>query len=460
MGAIHQEDSLTDLAIAFALLFGLTCGLLAVVHSMSAGRMTMLDWSLMALGGMYGVGWAIVMAGTRSGVNPLWDEWLLPHEGAYSLHTAAASVLTFGVILGWYIAGKVFGQSPVTLRSIRHPSSWSWSFAFWMILALAVVFQWLYTYVYGGFLGILSYSADIRSGVFPVDNPLSFLSPFGGLSLISTLGFWGLWLSGKRSLWLFLGLGVSFVFSIYILYSWLGRMGFLVYIAAFPLALAVMRIRSPLNLLAICVAGFSLLLLFAYVVSVSMGIKSADSLMAFLSRELSFPFISFFTQLHLGEHLFLVFRDFLAVPLYLLPSSLWLQWLEPIGQVNTAVIMGAPKGEDGVTGAIPVDLLTAGIMQVHLVGIPVVGMLFGAFIRFLQFLLDRIPFLGIRAAFHAYLALKIGVLAAFYAQPNQIVSGNFALILAAFILFICVRVGRIYVFRSLSRPGYRGGANS
>ena len=449
---------MTDLAIACALVFGLVCGVLAVAHSVSVGRITLLDWSLMALGGMYGLGWAIVMAASRAELNPLWDDWLVPHSSVYFLHTVAAVVLTFGVILGWFVVDRLFGQRPAPLRSVRDPSAWAWSAAFWLMLFTAVVLQWLYTYVYGGFLGILSYSADIRSAVFPVDNPLSFLSPFGGLSLISTLGFWGLWLSGKRGLWLALGLAFSFSFSLYILYSWLGRMGFLVYIAAFPLGFAILRIRSPLKLLAVCVAGFSLLLLFAYVVSVSLGTKSAGSMLAFLSRELSFPFVSFFAQLHLGEHLFLGFRDFVAAPLYLLPSSLWLQWLEPIGQVNTAIIMGAPKGEEGVTGAIPVDLLTAGIMQVHVAGIPIVGALFGVLIRFVQYLIDSIPFDGVRSVFHAYLALKIAVLAAFYAQPNQVVAGNFALIAGALIIVFCTRVGRVYVFRSRARQECSDGA--
>lgn len=451
---------MTDLAIGCALLFGLVCGGLAVAHSLNVGRMTMLDWALMALGGMYGLGWAIVMAGSRAGLNPLWDDWLLPHSSVYFLHTVSAVVLTFGVILGWYATDRFWGAKTAGLRTFRHPTLASWASAFWLILFIAVVLQWLYTYVYGGFFGILSYSADIRSGIFPVDNPLSFLQPFGGLALISALGFWGIWISGKRSLWSFLGLVFSFLFSIYILYSWLGRMGFLVFIAAFPLGYAIARIRSPLTLLAVCVGGFSLLLLCAYLVSVSMGIKSADSLLAFLSRELSFPFVSFFAQLRLGENLFLGFKDFIAAPLYLLPSSLWLQWLEPIGQVNTAVIMGAPKGEEGVTGAIPVDLLTAGIMQVHVVGIPVVGVLFGALIRFVQFLVDRIPFLGLRAVFQAYLALKIAVLAAFYAQPNQVVAGNFALIAGALVIVFCLRVGRVYVFRSREGVEHSAGARS
>jgi hypothetical protein len=41
--------------------------------------------------------------------------------------------------------------------------------------------------------------------------------------------------------------------------------------------------------------------------------------------------------------------------------------------------MGAPKSEQGVTGGIPVDLLTLGLMQASIFDIVVVGVIFGVF---------------------------------------------------------------------------------
>ena len=105
--------------------------------------------------------------------------------------------------------------------------------------------------------------------------------------------------------------------------------------------------------------------------------------------------------------------------------------------------MGAPKGEQGVTGGIPVDLLTLGLMQAHVFGIPIVGAMFGVLLRVVQRLIDRIPDPGVGAVFGAYAALKLAVLGVFYAQPALVVSGNFAFMLSALVVAFFVYLPRI-----------------
>jgi hypothetical protein len=418
------------------------------MHTMKAGRMTLLDWSLLAIGGMYGLGWVLVVAVTKAGGNQTWERWLTPFEALYPLHTLAALLVVIGVISGWYLPAPLLRTRPVKQFTGIDRKAAPWARAFWFMLLSAIIIQWFYSLAYGGFLNLLDYSSLIRSAIFEVQNPLSFLKPFGGLAMIAAYGFFGLWLSGRRKLGTMLGLTLSFTFSLYILYSWLGRMGFLVFLATFSLGLALTRWRNPHKLMFWGSMIFVVILAGAYGVSVWLNLKAADSFLVFLARELSFPFGSFFAQWNNGEHLFRGFLDFVAAPLYLLPSSWWSNWLESVGQVNTAVIMGAPKGEAGVTGAIPVDLLTLGLMQAHLVGIPIVGFIFGMMLRFLQFILDRIPLVGVRAVFEAYIALKIAVLGIFYAQPNLVVSGNFALIVGAGIIVMFLKIKRLRVFQA------------
>lgn len=76
-------------------------------------------------------------------------------------------------------------------------------------------------------------------------NSWSFLKPFGGLAMIAAYGFFGLRLSGCRGISASLGLVIALVFSLYIQYSWLGRMGFLVFVATFILGVILVRGSSP-----------------------------------------------------------------------------------------------------------------------------------------------------------------------------------------------------------------------
>ncbi len=427
---------MSELAVVLGLVFFLLCLGLAGLHSLWLGRLTLLDWAVLGMGGVYGLGWAIVAWVTQQGGNPTWDAWLLPFESLYPVHTLGALMLLAGLWFGWLLGDRfrIFGAG-TEATAPRHTKD-RLAKAMWLLLIVAFVMQWLYTRAYGGFSGLLEYSESIRSATFTVENPLSFLQPFAGLALFSSFGFFGLWLSRRHGVAIVLGLALAFLFSLYILYAWRGRMAFLVYLATFTLGMLLFKRPRPLRLL----TGGGLLMLAilvgAYYVSVWLNLKAADSLPEFLARELAFPFGSFFAQLAAGDNLFRGFVDFLFTPFFLLPSSWWSTWIENISQVNTALIMGAPKGEQGVTGGIPVDLLTLGLMQAHVFGIPIVGAMFGFLLRVVQRLIDRIPDPGVGAVFGAYAALKLAVLGVFYAQPALVVSGNFDFLVSA--LFIAV----------------------
>jgi hypothetical protein len=196
------------------------------------------------------------------------------------------------------------------------------------------------------------------------------------------------------------------------------------------------------------------LLLSVYQVSNLLHVKGGPDITSFLAKELSFPFASFFENYNSGEA-YRFFLDFLFSPVFVLPSSLWSNWVENVGQVNTALIMGAPKGEEGVTGAIPVDLLTLGFMQFHFIGVFIGGIVFGMFLRFIQRFLEKVQNRGIRVAFEAYIILKIAVIGVFYAQPSILVSSNVPLVIAmVFLLFPLRRSGHRYA-KAIMQPRNR-----
>ena len=68
--------------------------------------------------------------------------------------------------------------------------------------------------------------------------------------------------------------------------------------------------------------------------------------------------------------------------------------------------MGAPKGQAGVSAGIPVDLLTLGLMQASVLGVPDAGMIYGLLLRAIQSFLDDLPDFGVKTTFTAFAALK------------------------------------------------------
>jgi hypothetical protein len=442
---------MTDFAVFFALLFMLSCGSFVVLHSRPRGRLSLLDWCFLGMGGVYGLGWSFVLLVTANGENPTWAHLLLPNSDLYLIHTLCASLLACNVYLGWIIASEFFSFRRPNFVVIPEAKDTKFHSACWILLIGAFVMQWFYARAYGGFIGSLEYSALVRSGIFIQKNSLSFLRPFGGMAFSASFGFFGLWLGCRSRLPVIVGLVTSISFSLYILFSWLGRIGFIIYIITFVLGYVLYKRPRPLRLLMFSSTLPIAILGGAYGVSVWFNIKTADNIGEFLARELSFPFGSFFAQWSSGEHLWRGFYDIAVAPLYFLPSSWWGGWVENVSQINTALISGAPKGAAGVTGGIPVDLLTLGLMQADILGILVIGLIFGVLLRTVQYWLDGFTHRGVGAIFEAAIILNISFVAIFYAQPSNLIEGNFHLFVAAFLFWAMLHRPKVRFSRHAGR---------
>ena len=61
---------MTNIAVVTGLTFFLICIVLVAWHSLRLGRLTLLDWAILGMGGVYGAGGALVAYVTKRGGNP------------------------------------------------------------------------------------------------------------------------------------------------------------------------------------------------------------------------------------------------------------------------------------------------------------------------------------------------------------------------------------------------------
>ncbi len=438
-----------DVSSVFGLLLLLACLLMVYERSRRSGELELVDWSLLAIGGLYGAGYFFVLQCTRSGLNTGWESYILPYQDYYIILNAAVVLLICGLLLGWRFSPRLF---PNKISSIypRRPiacSSRVYEAGFWLVLITGILSQMIYVQAHGGLIASLEYSRLIRSALFSSvpDNPYSFLQPIRTMSLIAAFGFFALLLNtGKSKLTISAGLVLSLVFSAYVLFSRQGRLAFVVYMSVFLFGRAFYN-RLPARYMLLflgVVAPFSLVALFY--ISIWMGLKPSDDIISFVAKEISFPYASFFAQLDHEEYLFRYFYDILISPVFLLPSSLWSNWIESVSQVNTEVLIGAAKGYGQTTG-IPVDILTLGLMQFHLLGVFLMGAIAGFLLRAFQVSVDSIENRGIQAMSEAYIVVHFAMLAMCYAQPSLVISANIAFFLAVCILWFTHVVSKVRV---------------
>ncbi|MEE2729378.1 MAG: hypothetical protein VYA55_01095 [Pseudomonadota bacterium] len=311
----------------------------------------------------------------------------------------------------------------------------------WAALILGAASYWLYARSYGGFSNLLQYSAGIRAGLVDVDdNAYTFLKRFGGFCFLASLLFGGALLSRGKStvMWLqsCVGFIVSFLASLFILYSWEGRLGLVTFALVVPFGYLVHRHGVGIKLLRNA-AILSLIPLFALPASSALWGKSAesDNISSFFIRELSFPLNSF-SQAYENNSIRYM-KDVLAAPLFLLPTRVWkgMLGLDTASDVNTENVMGKRKGQRGSTTAVPIDFITFCYMQASFLGMLLVGFIFGALLCILdRFLMKRFEG-AVYAMLYSYSVLFVSGMSALYADPKHILNRNFHFVVGLFLLW-------------------------
>jgi len=411
----------------------------------------LVDWFTLAVGLFSGCGYAFVMVGAKAGqLDDLGQRWLYTNQAATWPYVLAA-VLLLGAVWGGAFAianalpASPSGAEPLSSSVAGFVAGRVFILA-WGFLVLGTVSYWQYARAYGGFGGLLDVSGAIRSGDFSspgMSNKWSFLQRFGGFTFLSSYLFWGLLLEpGQprlRRLWTAIGILAALSFSLYVLYSWRGRVPFAIYLATFPMGWLIWRHGlTPSNIprvACVLVASLSVIL----VTDKILERGSADSSpAAFFARELSFPFVSFQAEYSHGETRW--FRDVAAAPAYLLPQRVWggMLDLNTASDENTKLLMGASKGKAGVTGTIPVDIITCSFMQGGFVGVLLVGALWGVILGLLDGHLRSFQIGSATQVLYAYAIIQWAVLTSLYGDPSHLVVRNFDFIIGLGVLWFWV----------------------
>lgn len=403
-------------------------------------RLQMIDWFLLSLATFNGLGFAFVLWSTFSGRNSdTWTHRIIQYDTITVLQYLSSNIiLAFTVLIGWYISialtNKYRHQKPSILNYrllVRNRKRFT--IVAWIMISIAIVAYSIYTKPYGGFVGILKYSRAIRAGVFFINNPYSFLKRFGGFAFFASYLFLGLILDTKKEKVAkknyYIGFCLSFVFSLYINYEWLGRLTFATYFLTLILGYVLANYNTLFGLVR---KGF-IFVASSLVVTIGAdrileGTSHKIGIIELFASELSFPFASYVIQNNYYQ--FRWFKDVIVAPLFVLPERIWSSIfnIESASSYNTLIVAGARKGEAGVSGSIPLDMLTFGHLQGSIIGILFIGLIFGCFLFFLEKKIDKLPVEGVKCVIYANVVLNISVFSVLYGDTQHIIIRNFPLI--------------------------------
>ncbi len=401
------------------------------------------DWFVAALVG-YG-GFAMLTFIGYLAANP--DARLLVSE--HSTLAWIYPVLCCLVIVGTWLSIWAFNPAdklnPLNQHWAIVPPLMRYQIVAVAMLVIGLVSYWLYARSYGGFSQLLAQAAGIRAGLVDVgDNPYTFLKRFGGFVFFSVLIFSGIILTKSKgalhSVLSWSGFSISFAVSLFILYSWEGRLGLVMFLLIVPLGYLLHKSGPSLKTLR---RSLLLVIIPAIVLPASSAIwgksSNLENVGAFFVKELSCPVVSL-TRAHETNSLRYM-KDILAAPAYLFPTRVWqgILGLDTATDVNTRNIIGVSKGERGSTTAAPVDIVTFSFMQAHYLGAVIVGFLIGAVLCRLDVFIARHFYGGTRAMLLSYSVLFVATNTVLYGDPKHIIVRNFHFIIGIVLLWWLAR---------------------
>ncbi len=400
--------------------------------------LTLPGWFIICLGPGQAAVFTFVIFITENGENDLWDKWILPHEMHFWM---VPCLIVLAQIGAWYgaVLGKprrTFENSHAsTLGELRKIHTLAWISLLGGVLAL-----WLYSQVYGGFAGLLAYRTTLYYMGISIPNPWSFMLRVGGLSCFASLLFVSLlfeqsW-SGHRRYVSLLGFVLSLCFAILFWYVLAGRLLLATYIIMFVIVYLVLKIRHVDWVPIISLVSLATILVLVYWITliVDPG-KFENTTQAFFAKELSFPTVSLLTTIESDELRYGI--DVVATPLYFLPQRITYSMLglDTASDVNTARLLGAPKGE-GAEYGIPVDAVTFGFLQGGVYGVVVLPLVFSYLLGWLETFLRQIPVKKVGIVLQIYAGLFLAAMSAFYADPEHIIRRNWHFLVGVLLLLL------------------------
>lgn len=304
-----------------------------------------------------------------------------------------------------------------------------------IMFIIGIISDYLYLRAYGSYANYLMYSGAIRSGVINVNNPFSFLIVFRSCIEFSSY----LFLSQTRkngktnynNIFLFV---LSFFLSLRVLYSNRGRLDLLVYllvILLFVIQRRRMINRIDLRLITRMTVLGILFIYGVYLVGIILNRNTTENIITQFNKEISFVFVNFIVLIKkMSASDFRWFIDILLFPIYLLPASIWQTKLgiTTASSDLTLLVAGFRKGEGGIHGEMPTDLLSLSYMQSGFIGIIILPIVYALLFTILYKTINKISNKEIRSMVSLYAIVECGVESLYYADPQHIVYRCFALI--------------------------------
>ena len=430
------------IASAFMLLFVVIVGTL--IRIKNSKRISLIDWAVIGLGAYGGVILLILCLILEQG----FSEYLKrkididPVLWSYPLFAIVA-------VLGLWLSSLAFkprGSMNAANLLIETKTVSRLQLLAWFFLASGAISYWMYAKAYGGFSGLIQYGAVIRAGLteeFGFDLQFAFLKRFGGFVFFSCLLFSALLFSKASDRRISLGVLVGFVASLlssmFVLYTWQGRLLLLVFPCVIALGFIIARYGyRPKNLSRILVV--LLIPVFVFPATVTWwGKKNNESHMALaFVDETQFPLVSFGSMMKYHKYHYM--SDVAITPLYLLPQRIWrdLFHIRKPSTVNTENVVGAAKGERGNLAEVPIDFVSLGVLQGHLLGVLLLAVVFGFLLGWLdKWILNSFTG-GLAALFYSYSAMFVAIFSSVYADPQHIVIRNFHFIVGLFFTYLIV----------------------
>lgn len=267
-----------------------------------------------------------------------------------------------------------------------------------IMMLISIFLYYLYSMAYGGFFGLLEQTMYIRSGIFNISNPLSFLQKFGSLGVMASYCLYAVWLNTKLSKALrvkaFLTWLAAFVYSNFVAFSQGGRSEFVLMGLVYILTISLPIYNNIYELIFKNIHKFAVLIGVFMIVNAMHNRADATSLGRFFAYGYGYLFSSFITSLKNGQ--FLYFQDFFTSPLAFLPSKVTSDLgLINTNAYNTFLITGGFKGDQSITGTYTTGLLSFSYYQLGIIGVIVVAFFYGLCIRQWSkriLLMDNTPF--------------------------------------------------------------------
>lgn len=314
----------------------------------------------------------------------------------------------------------------------------------WLLLIIGITCSYLYYRAYGGYTNYLQYSRKVRMGIFPIYNRFSFLIIFRNFSVLAAyLAFARVFSKKKTKISDVFLLGISTAYAIMTLYSNFGRMSFAFFFLILMLFFVIRKqedglINTKLFLsMGLVVVGA---LVGLFVSGELLGRNDEENILKELVGEVSFPFHNFTIAsqyVESGERRY--FMDLVIWPAFLLPTSIWNDKLgiQTSSNIMTIITTGSSKGENGVYGELPVDLLSQLYMQLGFIGVclAAAGWCYWG-CRMLSWVENNIESQDTKRMLKIYILVEYFLRSIMYCDPSHIVQRMFPFI--AFMMMFSV----------------------